>query len=53
MVNLIGKRSSAPNRRFEPMLVLVVGVKIVEYELLAVRKSRGDAVHKVETLDAP
>jgi len=37
----------------EPMLVLVVGVKIVEDELLAVRKSRGDAVHKVETLDAP
>src|SRR5216683_249751 len=37
----------------EPMLVLLVGVKIVEDDMkLAVRKSRGDAVHKVEKLDA-
>ena len=37
----------------EPMLVLLVGVKVVEDDVkLAVRKSRGDAVHKVEKLDA-
>jgi hypothetical protein len=37
----------------EPMLVLLVGVKVVEDDVkLAVRKSRGDAVHEVEKLDA-
>ena len=37
----------------EPILVLLVGVEVVEDDVkLAVRKSRGDAVHKVEKLDA-
>jgi hypothetical protein len=37
----------------EPMLVLLMGVKVVEDDMkLAVRKSRGDAVHKVEKLNA-
>src|ERR1035437_10082971 len=37
----------------EPMLVLLVGVEVVEDDVkLAVRKSRGDAVHEVEKLDA-
>jgi hypothetical protein len=36
----------------EPVLVLLVGVEIVEDDMkLAVRKSRGDAVHEVEELD--
>jgi hypothetical protein len=37
----------------EPMVVLLVGVEVVEDDVqLAVRKSRGDAVRKVEKLDA-
>jgi hypothetical protein len=37
----------------EPMLVLLVGVKVVEDDVkFAVRKSRGEAVHEVEKLDA-
>src|SRR3981081_1501591 len=37
----------------EPMLVLLVGVKVVEDDVkLAVRKSRGDAVPEVKKLDA-
>ena len=37
----------------EPMLVLLVRVKNVEDDVkLVVRKSRGDAVHEVEKLDA-
>ena len=37
----------------EPLLVLLVGVEVVEDDVkLAFRKSRGDAVHKVEKLDA-
>ena len=37
----------------EPMLVLLVGVKVVEDDVkLAFRKGRGDAVHEVEKLDA-
>ena len=36
----------------EPVLVLLMGVEIVEDDVkLAVRKSRGDAVHEVEELD--
>ena len=36
----------------EPVLVLLVGVEIVEDDVkLAVRKSRGNAVHEVEELD--
>ena len=37
----------------EPLLVLLVGVEVVEDDVkLAFRKSRGDAVHEVEKLDA-
>ena len=37
----------------EPMLVLLVGVEVVEDDVkLLVRKSRCDAVHEVEKLDA-
>ena len=37
----------------EPMLVFPVGVEVVEDDVkLAARKSRGDAVHEVEKLDA-
>src|ERR1700756_3707745 len=37
----------------EPMLVLLVGVEVVEDDVkLPVRKSRGDAVHEIEKLDA-
>src|ERR1700692_1504653 len=37
----------------EPMLVLLVGVEVVEDDVkLAVRISRGEAVHEVEKLDA-
>jgi hypothetical protein len=37
----------------EPMLVLLVGVKVVEDNVqLAFGKSSGDAVHEVEKLDA-
>jgi hypothetical protein len=37
---------------FEPILVFLVGVEVVEDDVkLAVRKGRGDAVHEVETLD--
>ena len=37
----------------EPILVLFVGVEVVEDDVkLAVRKSRGDAVHEVEKFDA-
>jgi hypothetical protein len=36
------------------VLVLLMGVEIVEDDVkLAVRKSRGDAVHEVEKLDTP
>src|SRR3954469_17728281 len=36
----------------EPVLVLLVGDEVVEDDvMLAVRKSRGDAVHEVEELD--
>ena len=36
----------------EPVLVLLVSVEVVEDDVkLAVRKGRGDAVHKVEKLD--
>ena len=37
----------------EPVLVLFMGVEVVEDDVkLAVRKSRGDAVHEIEKLDA-
>ena len=37
----------------EPMFVFLVGVEVVEDDVkLAVRKSRGDAAHEVEKLDA-
>jgi hypothetical protein len=36
------------------VLVLLVGAEVVENDVkLAVRKSRGDAVHEVEKLDTP
>src|ERR1700730_17349582 len=39
--------------RLEPMFVFLVGVEVVEDDVkLAIRKSRGDAVHEVEKLDA-
>ena len=37
----------------EPVLVLLVGVKVVEDDVkLAARKGRGEAVHEIEKLDA-
>ena len=37
----------------EPVLVLFMGVEVVEDDVkLAVWKSRGDAVHEIEKLDA-
>ena len=39
--------------RLEPLLVLLVDVEVVKDNVkLAVWKSRGDAVHEIEKLDA-